>query len=126
MKPSEKDGTDQLHEDNTSSTSSSLWNSLEVTKLITSILTPLVVAVIGFWIQATIAEKNETLKASERLVDRRAAICDQIREKLNRIHCFILDISTSKDETPLTITAIRRDIHAVMHANRVFWAGRRI
>jgi hypothetical protein len=99
----------------------SAWNSLEVTKIVVAMLTPLMVAFVGFLIQSEIADQARQVRASERLVDRRLVVYDEIRTGLNRIYCFIDDVGTWKEETPDTISMYRRKIHAVMHTNRAIW-----
>ena len=100
-----------------------LWNSLEVAKLITNIATPLVIVSIGCWIQLTITAQDQAWKARERLADRRLDIYDEIREPLNRIYCFVEDVGTFKEETPLLIISYKRDIDRTMHTNRSIWSA---
>lgn len=98
------------------------WNSLEVVKVIVSILTPLVVGAFGYWIQSTIASQAEEFKSTQRIVDRRLAVYDEIRLGLNSIYSFVEDVGTWKLDTPESIAVHRRAIHAAMHTNRAIWS----
>ncbi|QRY81947.1 hypothetical protein JVX91_12870 [Pseudomonas sp. PDNC002] len=101
----------------------SVWNSLEVTKIVIAALTPIMVGCVGYLIQSEVADQAQERRTSERLVDRRLAVYDEIRLNLNRIYCFIDDVGTWKEETPEKIYAYRRQIHAVMHSNRAIWSS---
>lgn len=98
------------------------WNSLEIAKLLVSIVTPLVVVIMGFWIQSTIAEQNHAYKARERLADRRLAIYEQVSGQLNRIYCFIEDVGTWKEESPESIIKFKRHLDNVMYTNQAIWS----
>lgn len=100
----------------------SAWNSLEVAKLIVSIITPVAIVFIGFWIQSTLAKQNQTWKARERLADRRLMIYDDIRDELNRIYCFIEDVGTWKEEDPDKVISYKRKLDQVMHTQQAIWA----
>jgi hypothetical protein len=99
----------------------SAWNSLEVAKLVIGLLTPLVVALVGFWVNSTVAAQNRAWQLNDQLVARRLAVYDEVRTKLNTIYCFVEDIGRWKDETPESITDLRREVHAIMHTNRALW-----
>ena len=109
-----------------SSTRKSPWNSLEIAKILIGALTPLLIALVGFQIQNSLKQqeqtRNESWQISIKLADRRLNAYDEIRAKLNRIYCFIEDVGTWKGDNPETIIALRREIHASMHPQRALWS----
>lgn len=98
------------------------WNSLEVAKLIASLLTPIVVALMGAGIQREIAHQDMVQKANTRLADRRIAVYDSIKNDLNRIYCFVEDIGTWKAETPDSIVELKRNLDQTMYTNQAIWS----
>lgn len=98
------------------------WNSLEISKFLVSILTPLTVAFVGFSLNSSLEEQKQFYKLQERLADNRLNIYNEIKYKLNRIYCFIEDIGTWKEETPKKIISYKRSIDQSMHSQRAIWS----
>lgn len=98
------------------------WNSLEVVRLAASIMTPVAIVVIGYWVQSTVAERNRTWQLLERLADRRMEVYDNIGEPLNRIYCYIEDIGTYKDETPDEVVDYKRTADRWMYMHEAIWS----
>ncbi len=121
-----------------------LWNSLEVAKLLVSILLPIVLIVFGYMTQRALQENHrmvtEALQESERkfskalqdrqseirlsesIVNKRQEIYDEIRIHLNNIYCYIKEIGKYKSMTPDTVIADRRSLHTAMHTQRAYWS----
>ena len=100
----------------------SSWNSLEFAKLIVSVMTPVVVALVGFLISKQLAMQDLQWKGNQALVERRIKSYDTIKDELNRVHCFINDVGTWKEENPETIIACKRHMDQVMYTERAFWS----
>jgi hypothetical protein len=98
------------------------WNSLEVAKLFASLLTPIVVALVGYIVQQQIAEQGRSWQSQQRIVERRLQVYDTIRNELNRIYCFVEDIGTWKEDNPETVIGFKRHIDQAMHSQRALWA----
>jgi hypothetical protein len=121
------------------------WNSLEITKLLLSSVTPVIGIALGYYVAVTEMQKqavvNERLAAeqiakqaevSQRLqyeqvmLNRRVKSYDTIKDDLNRIHCFILDIGTWKEETPDTVIGYKRAIDREMSENKDIWSPKTV
>lgn len=122
----------------------SLWNSLEVAKLLVSILLPIALVVFGYMTQRALQENQRTvtealqenerkftealqdrqseIRLSEAIVNKRQEIYDEIRIPLNNIYCYIEEVGKYKSMTPATVTADRRSLHATMHTQRAYWS----
>lgn len=92
-----------------------VWNSLEVWKLIISAITPLLVLGLGI----SIAHNQHRL---EILATSRLKSYDLMKDDLNRIHCFILDVGTWKEETPEKVIGYKRAVDRVMFEDRGIWS----
>lgn len=95
--------------------SDKMWTSLEVTKLIISTITPLVLLFLGIYV-ANIEHHAEAL------TNARLRSYDTIKEPLNRIHCFILDVGTWKEETPDKVIGYKRALDREMHEEKAIWS----
>jgi hypothetical protein len=98
------------------------WNSLEIAKLGMGLLTPVVVALVGWLVSRQLARQSRHWQTQQRLADRRLQAYDGIRSQLNRIFCFVEDIGTWKEDNPETIIGYKRLIDPTMHSQRAIWA----
>ena len=55
-----------------------LWNSLEVAKLLVSALTPLAVLTFGFWINRRLKRVEHLQWASQKVIEKRLVVFDQV------------------------------------------------
>lgn len=94
---------------------------MELAKLLVSILTPLAIVAVGYFIQRAMANQSQSWKRLDRLVDKRVDVYEKIAEDLNRIHCYVLDIGGFKQETPETILAAKRNVDRQMFIYRAIW-----
>jgi len=115
------------------SESKSVWNTLEVAKLIVGILMPIALAIFGFQakeaLQTSEAAISSALKAQEHqlslsrsVIDKRKEIYDEIRIPLNNIYCYIEEVGKYKVMTPKTVIENRRELHEKMHTQRAYWS----
>ncbi len=93
----------------------SAWTSLEIAKLIVSGLTPILVLIFGIGI----TRSNDRHKT---VIDERIKSYDRIKEDLNRIHCFIADVGTWKEETPETVVGYKRVADREMYEEQGVWS----
>jgi hypothetical protein len=110
----------------------SSWNSLEIAKLFVAVLTPITVALVGYFVQQQLASQNLFIQqqlaiqnrdwqAQQRLLERRLQVYDQIRNGLNRIYCFVEDVGTWKEETPQSVIRYKRDLDGIMFPHEALW-----
>ena len=65
-----------------------IWTSLEIVKLVVSVLTPLAVVVLGIFVARATARIEQSQWASQKVVENRLRIFDVAAPKLNRLFCF--------------------------------------
>ena len=94
---------------------------MDILKIAVSALTPIAIALVGYWIQRALAEQSRTWKLQERLADRRVAIYEKIAEDLNRIYCYVMDVGGFKGETPESIISAKRNVDKDMFAYQALW-----
>ena len=69
-------------------TPASVWNSLECVKLAVSVLTPVMVLIVGLWVKG-LAQKLEDMQwANRTLVEWRIKVYDEVAPKLNDLLCY--------------------------------------
>lgn len=79
------------------------WNSLEIAKLTASLLIPISIAAVGFWVQKILRQQEREWAVSETLIKKRLEKFEALSDDLNSIYVFIEDIGHWKEETPRTI-----------------------
>jgi hypothetical protein len=94
---------------------------LDIVNTIISFLTPLAIAVVGFFIQRVLAQQNQNWRIQERLVDKRVEIYQSIAEDLNKIYCYVMDVGTFKDESPDEIIQAKRNVDKNMYMYQAIW-----
>ncbi len=97
---------------------SSPWNSLEVAKLCCELMTPIVVAVIGFLITYRLDEQTHLQKI---VTDGRAQIHSTARHGLFHIFSYIEDMNTWKEDDPDKVIAYKRSVDEAMWEQPNFW-----
>lgn len=86
----------------------SIWNSLEITKLIIDTLTPLFLLLLGIWVNR-IAKRVETAQwANQKLIEKRISIYDELAPLINDLYCYYMCVGNYKEFTPIQIIAIKR------------------
>lgn len=95
--------------------SDSPWNSLEVAKVIASFTTPILVLVLGIFI-------NNSIKDSERSTSFRSKIYETIGKDLNDIYSYLTFVGSWKEITPPEIIAKKRAMDKAMYTYRPFFS----
>lgn len=97
--------------------SAPLWNSLEITKLIISAITPLIVLIIGWWINRSLKRFEYFQWANQKVVEKRLSVFDELAPLLNDLLCYFTFIGCWKDLTPLEVIQLKRKIDRIAHIN---------
>ena len=92
-------------------------------ELIAAYLVPLSVGVLGYFVQRSLNQQQNRNASLSKLADRRMEIFDAVKDDLNRIYCFIADVGSWKDETPVTLIEAKRRLDRTMHTNRPVWSA---
>lgn len=97
--------------------SAPLWNSLEITKLIISTLTPLIVLLIGWWINRSLKRFEHLQWTNQKVVEKRLSVFDELAPQLNDLLCYFTFIGCWKDLTPPEVIKLKRKIDRIVHIN---------
>lgn len=104
----------------------SAWNSLEVVKLLVGLLTPLVVLLLGVWVNRLATRLDHAEWTNQKVVEKRLIIYDDMAPSLNAIYCYFLRIGAWNEHKPADIIALKRATDATVGVYRylftsVFW-----
>jgi hypothetical protein len=91
------------------------WNSLEIIKLVISILTPIVVAFIAYRFSKLTKNLEKIHWTNQKIIEKRIDIYDSIVPKLNDLLCFYCYIGNWKEQDPDNIIELKRDIDKEIH-----------
>ena len=94
------------------------WDSLEVAKLLVGILTPISVAAIGWFISRRLRQLDQHMWASQKVIEKRIEVYDQIAPKLNSLFCFLTWVGNWKDVSPEDVIVYKRDLDKTMNIYR--------
>lgn len=94
------------------------WNSLEVAKIAVGILTPLSVAILGWFLNARIKRLDLIQWNNQKLIEKRLAVYDQVAPLLNTLFCFFMWVGYWKDISPASAIQAKRDLDKSMNIYR--------
>jgi hypothetical protein len=91
------------------------WNSLEIVKLVVSVLTPLVVAIAVFWLNIRLKSLEQAQWGRQKVVERRIKAYDDMAPLLNQLFCFFCYIGAWKELSPPKIVKLKRKLDEIAH-----------
>ena len=92
------------------SITNSVWTSLEVVKLIVSGLTPVVVVIVGLFLNKRLKRFEYRQWRNQKLIEKRLSVYDDLAPLLNDILCYYTYVGNWKDNTPAQIVNLKRTI----------------
>ena len=120
------------------------WNSLEVTKLIVSSITPIVVLLVGVWINETVQKQADTQNArnaelqrqwdlykqqldqhsvkEKALIEKRVILWNKIAERLNDIYTYNVYVGDWQKITPEQLLEHKRETDKIIYSYRPFFS----
>lgn len=90
--------------------SQSVWNSLEVVKLIVSAITPVVAGILVWKLNEAIKRFEHRQWRNQKLIERRLEIYDKIAPQLNDLLCYFTYVGCWKDLTPEQVVKMKREL----------------
>lgn len=87
-----------------------LWNSLEVAKLALSLLTPIMILLIGIWVTRFAERFKALLWANQKVIEKRIAVYDELAPLLNDVYCYYGYVGNWKELTPPQVLEIKRKL----------------
>ena len=100
----------------------SSWSSVQIVILVVDSLTPIVVAVLGFYLARVSRRIAQIQWANQTVVTRRLDIFGQLAPGLNQLLCFATFVGGWKEIQPRQAIAIKRQLDETMYANRVLFS----
>ena len=100
----------------------SSWNSVQIVTLVVDALTPIAVAVLGFYVARASRRITQIQWANQTVVTRRLDIFGQLAPGLNQLLCFATFVGGWKDIQPRQAIALKRQLDETMYANRVLFS----
>jgi hypothetical protein len=94
------------------------WNSLEIAKLLVGVLTPLSVAALGFLISSRLKRLDLAQWKSQKLLEKRIAVYDQVAPQLNLLLCFYTWVGYWRSITPDSVIQAKRELDRTMNVYR--------
>ncbi len=92
-----------------------LWNSLEIAKLAASLITPILVLILGIVI-------NNSIKSTERSTSLRSEIYQTVGGDLNDIYSYLAFVGGWKEYTPIEIVNKKRAVDKAMFTYKPFFS----
>lgn len=110
-----------------------LWNSLEITKIVVSTLTPVTLAIFGFYFAHQSEARRDDMQkysiyASEKssrdsqVVEKRVDLWDELGPRLNDIYAFSLYVGNWQNMSAADIIRIKRECDRIFYAYRPFFS----
>ena len=84
------------------------WNSLEILKLIFSTLTPMLIVIIGLFLNQKLKKFEHVQWRNQKLIEKRLIIFDEITPLLNDLLCYFTYVGYWKECKPTEIIKLKR------------------
>ncbi|MBI3218417.1 MAG: hypothetical protein HYZ44_02800 [Bacteroidetes bacterium] len=91
------------------------WNSLEVVKLLVAGLIPLILVVIGLFLNKMLKRFEHRQWRNQKLIEKRLSVYDDIAPLLNDLLCYYTYVGSWKDFTPHEIIQKKRVVDKKIH-----------
>jgi hypothetical protein len=101
----------------------SVWNSLEIVKLIIASLTPITVAVLAAVFDRRLKRAEAQQWFSQKLVEQRIAVLNTALPDLNDLYCYFTWVGNWKELSPPEILLRKRRLDKLFHINGVFFTA---
>jgi hypothetical protein len=105
-------------------TANNLWNSLEIVKILIAIISPLVIAFIGYKINSILLKIEKTQWINKTVVEWKIKIYEDITPDANDIYCFFMYIGDWKRISPLEIVEKKRRLDKVINLSSPIFSDR--
>lgn len=86
-------------------------------------MTPVVVAVVGFFVTSALKRREHDLNAHQRRREIRKDLYERIGPHLNRIYCYITDLGDYGIYSPPDIVQSKREVDRVFFTYRSLWSA---
>ena len=94
------------------------WDSLEITKLLVSVLMPVSVVVFGWLLNRRLKHIEHRQWANQKLIEKRLELYDELAPGLNKLLCFYNFVGSWKDISPKEALETKRALDQKVHIYR--------
>ena len=91
------------------------WNSLEIVKICVSIITPIILTIIGIYIHRVTKRFEHLQWRNQKVTEKRIQIYDILAPLLNDNLCYFTYLGSWKERTPKDVVASKRTIDKHIH-----------
>jgi hypothetical protein len=98
------------------------WNSLEIVKLLVAGLTPVLVAIVGFWLNRRLKSLEQAQWSQQKIIERRIRAYDELAGPLNDLYCFFCYVGSWKEFQPPDIVKMKRQVDRTAHISAPLFA----
>ena len=98
------------------------WNSLEVVKIATSILTPLVLLWLGIQFNSATARNAQMRERESQVIRKRIELWDKMGRPINDIFCFGTKLGNYRELTEEGVTKEKIDLDTLVYTYRPFFS----
>jgi hypothetical protein len=95
-----------------------VWNSLEIAKLLAGFLTPIAVGMVGWFISRQLKLLDQAQWTNQKLIEKKLILYDQIAPELNKLLCFFGWIGNWKEVSPQDVLDTKRKLDQLVHIYR--------
>jgi hypothetical protein len=88
----------------------STWTALEVAKLLVSLLTPLMILLLGIWVTRLAERFKAVLWANQKIIEKRIAVYDELAPLINDLYCYYSFVGNWKELSPPQIVETKRKL----------------
>lgn len=85
-----------------------IWNSLEIIKLIISCFTPIIVAILAYMFNKRMKDNDKKHWTNQKIIEKRIVVYDIIVPKLNDLLCYYSYVGNWKELTPKEVIDTKR------------------
>ena len=94
-----------------------IWNSLEIVKVIVSALTPIIVAIVGLWLNRQLKKFESLQWANQKAIEKRLSVFSELAPILNDIYCYFDYIGNWMALSPIDVIELKRKADRLFFVN---------
>lgn|SRR5215208_802424 len=100
----------------------STWSSLEVVKLVVQSATPIMVTVVGFWINRRLKEIEDVQWTNHKVTEKRLALFEEMAPLINDLLCYFRYIGCWKELKPSEVIEHKRALDRTAYVNQALFS----
>ncbi len=91
------------------------WSSLEIVKLFVELLLPVAMLLFGLWLDRRIKDVEHRQWSNQKVIEKRLEVYEKMAPKLNEMMCYFMRIGSWKDQDPVSVVDIKRELDKTAH-----------